>query len=187
MSSHLDYEINKELGECYLFMGELDKAETYYEKAIQANPEFSAPFVGLATIAIQNGDLDKALELYKKGVEAEYNEKALAGIGLVLMEKGLVQEAFEKFAEALNHCADNVVALSCIVRIAYAENKIIEVVPFLQRAIEVSDENFNNSITLAGCFVSLDRNPEAIAILEAIMEKAPECFEAKELLDHIRP
>ena len=27
MSSHLDYEINKELGECYLFMGELDKAE----------------------------------------------------------------------------------------------------------------------------------------------------------------
>ena len=26
MSSHLDYEINKELGECYLFMGDLDKA-----------------------------------------------------------------------------------------------------------------------------------------------------------------
>lgn len=28
MSSHLDYEINKELGECYLFMGDLEKAET---------------------------------------------------------------------------------------------------------------------------------------------------------------
>ena len=33
MSNHLDYEINKELGECYLFMGELDKAEDYYTKA----------------------------------------------------------------------------------------------------------------------------------------------------------
>ena len=34
MDNHLDYEINKELGECYLFMGDLDKAEEYYRKAV---------------------------------------------------------------------------------------------------------------------------------------------------------
>ena len=48
MSSHLDYEINKELGECYLFMGELDKAEDYYTKAAanseeQADPTWAWP------------------------------------------------------------------------------------------------------------------------------------------------
>ena len=37
MSSHLDYEINKELGECYLFMGDLNKAENYYQKAAGNN------------------------------------------------------------------------------------------------------------------------------------------------------
>lgn len=55
MSSHLDYEINKELGECYLFMGELDKAENYYHKAAGSNGVHADPYLGLATIAVQRG------------------------------------------------------------------------------------------------------------------------------------
>ena len=40
MSNQLDYEINKELGECYLFMGDFDKAEEYYRKAAGSNANF---------------------------------------------------------------------------------------------------------------------------------------------------
>ncbi len=43
MSDLLDYEINKELGECYLFMGEYEKATEYYEKAAESGSEFAAP------------------------------------------------------------------------------------------------------------------------------------------------
>ena len=60
MSSHLDYEINKELGECYLFMGDLDKAEDYYQKAAGNNGVHPDPYLGLATIAVQRGDLEQA-------------------------------------------------------------------------------------------------------------------------------
>ena len=49
MSNQLDYEINKELGECYLFMGDFDKAEEYYRKAAGSNSQSAAPFLGLAT------------------------------------------------------------------------------------------------------------------------------------------
>ena len=48
MSNHLDYEINKELGECYLFMGELDKAEDYYVKAADSTSSQAEPYLGLA-------------------------------------------------------------------------------------------------------------------------------------------
>ena len=61
MSGQLDYEINKELGECYLFMGDLDKAEEYYGKAVTSNGIHADPYLGLATIAVQRGDLDKAM------------------------------------------------------------------------------------------------------------------------------
>ena len=66
MSDLLDYEINKELGECYLFMGEYEKATEYYEKAAESGSEFAAPQMGLATIAVQVGDYDKATVHYQK-------------------------------------------------------------------------------------------------------------------------
>ena len=65
MSSHLDYEINKELGECYLFMGELDKAEDYYTKAAANSEEQADPYMGLATIAMQRGDMAGAQAMLK--------------------------------------------------------------------------------------------------------------------------
>ena len=43
MDNQLDYEINKELGECYLFMGDFDKAEEYYRKAASNNAQSAAP------------------------------------------------------------------------------------------------------------------------------------------------
>ena len=91
--SHLDYEINKELGECYLFMGELDKAKDYYQKAASSNGVHAAPYIGLATIAVQKGELEKAMSLYKKAAEVEPNDKSYAGMGLIAMEKGNTEEA----------------------------------------------------------------------------------------------
>lgn len=71
MENQLDYEINKELGECYLFMGDFDKAEEYYRKAAAGNSRSSAPYMGLATVAVQRSELDKALVLYQKAAAVE--------------------------------------------------------------------------------------------------------------------
>jgi len=91
--SHLDYEINKELGECYLFMGELDKAEDYYKKAASSNGIHPDPYLGLATIAVQRGELESALTLYTKAHGIDANDKTFAGMGLVKMEQGEKEEA----------------------------------------------------------------------------------------------
>ena len=169
MDNHMDYEINKELGECYLFMGDFDKSEEYYRKAANANPESAAPFMGLATIAVQRGDLDKALVLYQKAAAVEETDKALCGMGLVFMEQGKHEEACEYFGKALDKAPGNIVALNCMVRESYQIGQVEKILPYLTAAIENTEEKEAVRVTLAGCLIFLGRRAEAREHLESVL------------------
>ena len=183
MSNHLDYEINKELGECYLFMGDLDKAEDYYRKAVSSDGTLAAPYLGLATIAVQRGKLDDALVLYTKSADLEKSDKAISGIGLVLMEQGAHSQAFESFSHALDLNPDNLVALNCLVRMGYQLSCVERVLPYLQAALLVSNEKDAIRVTIAGCLISLGRQNEAREQLEAVLGSDPANTSARELFD----
>ena len=183
MSNHLDYEINKELGECYLFMGDLDKAEDYYRKAITGEGIHASPYLGLATIAVQRGKLEDALVLYNKAASIESTDKALSGIGLVLMEQGQHAESFEYFNQALDMNAENMVALNCLVREGYQLCCLERVLPRLENALAVSSEKAALRVTLAGCLISLGRKNEAREHLEAVLGIDPSNISARELID----
>ncbi|MBR3664583.1 MAG: tetratricopeptide repeat protein [Desulfovibrio sp.] len=183
MSNQMDYEINKELGECYLFMGDFDKAEEYYRKAAENNTESAAPYMGLATVAVQRSELDKALVLYKKAASVEASDKAYCGIGLVYMEMGEHEEAYTWFTKALDLTANNVVALNCLVREAYHLNRVDMILPYLEGAISTSPEGEAIRVTLAGCLMSLGRLDEARTHLETILAFNPSNTNAKELYE----
>ncbi len=185
MNNQLDYEINKELGECYLFMGEFDKAENYYHKASTAMEKQPEPYIGLATIAIQRGELDSALKLYSKALEISENDKALAGIGLVKMEQGSDKEAFTFFEKAARMNPENAVALNCLVREGYKLNCLDKVVPILEECVATHPEKEDLRISLAGCLISLGRTKEAKKQIEAVLKHNPSSIVAKEFYDHI--
>ncbi|MBQ3058836.1 MAG: tetratricopeptide repeat protein [Desulfovibrio sp.] len=183
MSNHLDYEINKELGECYLFMGDFDKAEEYYRKAANNNAQSAAPYMGLATVAVQRAELDKALVLYQKAAAVEETDKALCGIGLVLMEQGKHEEAFSHFRRALDKAAGNLVALNCLVRESYQLGQVEDVLPYLDAALTACDESEAVRVTLAGCLIYLGRGEEARQHLEMVLGANPANISAKELFE----
>ena len=183
MSNQLDYEINKELGECYLFMGDFDKAEEYYRKAASSNAQSAAPFLGLATVAVQRSDLDKALVLYQKAAAVEETDKALCGIGLVYMEQGEHQLAFDHFALALNKSRENIVALNCLVRESYQLSCVEKALPFLEDTLKTGVEAEAVRVTLAGCLIYLGRADEARQHLETVLGANPTNINAKELFD----
>lgn len=180
--SSLDYEINKELGECYLFMGDLDKAEDYYRKAISGDNAFAAPYLGMATIAVQRGNLEDALVLYNKAASIESSDKALSGIGLVHMEQGAHKEAFECFSRALDLNPENMVALNCLVREGYNLSCLEKVVPYLRTAAEACCEKNAVRVTLAGCLISLGQSNEARELLEDVLGLEPSNSDARELI-----
>lgn len=182
MSGHLDYEINKELGECYLFMGELDKAEEYYNKAVNSNGVHPDPYLGLATIAVQRGELDNALALYRKANKMDSSDKSLSGIGLIQMEVGHKEEAFELFVQALTKNPENMVALFSIVRLGHELNKLEETVNHLSGYLTIDPGKNEVRYALAGCLACLDRKDDAMAQLSRIIESDPANEAAKELL-----
>jgi len=181
MSNHLDYEINKELGECYLFMGEFDKAEEYYRKAASSNGIHPDPYLGLATIAVHRGELDTAMNLYSKAAEIEPNDKAFAGMGLIQMDREEHEAAFASFAKSIALNPQNMIAMTGMVQEAYAVNRVEEILPHLNDALIVDPEQDAIRFSLAGCYISLNRRQDAMAQLEHLLEKNPEHEGAKEL------
>lgn len=186
MSNHLDYEINKELGECYLFMGDLEKAQEYYDKAVTCNGVHPDPYLGLATIAVQKGELDKALVLYKKAAEIARDDKSLAGMGLVEMELGKNEEAFEHFKEAIGINAENLIAIFMMVQLGHTLGRIEETIPHMENFLAIDADKHDVRYSLAGCLACLDRNDEAISHLEHILAAQPDHEAAGELLEQLQ-
>jgi len=186
MSGHLDYEINKELGECYLFMGELDKAEEYYKKAAGSNGVHPDPYLGLATVAVQRGDLDAAILMYKKAHKVEPSDKSLSGIALIRMEHGEREEAFSLFVEALGMNPENMVALYSLIRLGHELDRVADIIPHLENYLAVDPAKHEVRYSLAGCYVVLDRKDDAREQLEKILEMKPDYQSAIEMLDTIQ-
>ncbi|MFW6323820.1 MAG: tetratricopeptide repeat protein [Desulfovibrionales bacterium] len=185
MSSQLDYEINKELGECYLFMGELDRAEDYYKKAVGSNGVHPEPYLGLATIAVQRGDLEKALTLYQKASEIEETDKSLTGMGLIEMEQGEYEQSFDHLSRALNKNPENLVTLFAFVQVGHQLGRLQEIVDPMHAYLEICPDNPDVRYSLAGCLVSLGRKDEARKHLETILEQDPAHSSAEELLGQL--
>lgn len=180
MSNHIDYQINKELGECYLFMGEYEKAGDYYKKAAECSSDQPDPYLGLAAIALAAGSMEEALALYLKANKVARGDKPLTGMGLIKMELGRHEEAFDHLVEAIAINPGNIMAVNALVQLAYFLGRIEEIVPHLEAALTVED-NESVRYALAGCLVSLGKNEEAKKQLEQLLGKNPNHGEAQQL------
>lgn len=182
--NQVDYEINKELGECYLFMGDYDKAQDYYSKAIENNDAASEPYMGLAAIAVNKGDLESAYQLYKKANQICAGEKPLTGIGMIAMELGHHDEAFESFRQVLGYNSGNMVAINSLLQLAYVLNRLEEAVPCLEAALDSGDTEAVR-FALAATHLTLGHEKEAREYLELLLGDNPANDNAKQLYAHL--
>lgn len=178
--SHIDYEINKELGECYLFMGDYDKAREYYLKAVTHGSGMADPYMGLAAVAVHKGDLKDAHALYSKANLVSPGEKPLAGLGMIEVELGRHEDAFEHFKAALHYNPSNMMVINGILQLAYMLNRLEDVLPHLEAALKDGDTEAVR-YALAGCLIALGRDDEAKQHLELLLGQNPSNDSAKQL------
>jgi tetratricopeptide (TPR) repeat protein len=177
---HVDYEINKELGECYLFMGEYEKARDYYNKAVLSNPLMGDPYMGLAAIAVNAGDLEGAHALYRKANEVSPGEKPLTGLGMIEVELGKHAEAFDHFSEVLKQNPGNMMAVNSFLQLAYVLNRLEDALPYLEAALVHGDTEAVR-YALAACLASIGRKEDAKSQLEILLGENPAHDNAKQL------
>lgn len=181
MSKHIDYEINRELGECYLFMGELEKAAEYYNKALDCATGAADPYLGLATIAAQQGDLQNAMVNYRLAAEADpSSDKALTGLGLGEMDLGNASAAFDYLTRALANNPTSIIALNGLVRSGHSCGRLDETIHCLSVAAGMSNDE-SIRYTLAACLAGVGRNTEAREQLEILMGANPAFPHAEDL------
>ena len=61
--------LNVHLGKCYFERGHIDHAISCYTKATQYQPKWEVGFAMLAQVNSSQGNLDQAIELFKKAIE----------------------------------------------------------------------------------------------------------------------
>jgi tetratricopeptide (TPR) repeat protein len=85
--------------------GDLNLAIDYYESALAADPRNRSAIIALAQVARAQGLPGKAIGLYREALVLEPNDVvALTGQGEALADKGALELAREKLAEATRVC-----------------------------------------------------------------------------------
>jgi tetratricopeptide (TPR) repeat protein len=85
------------LGSAWLEKGKLDKAVSYYKRAIQVNPGYAAAFNNLGVVYAKKGMYDRALQNYKKALSLDPEYTA------VLMNLGIAFVKLCEYDEAKKH------------------------------------------------------------------------------------
>uniref|UniRef100_W5NCP5 Bardet-Biedl syndrome 4 n=1 Tax=Lepisosteus oculatus TaxID=7918 RepID=W5NCP5_LEPOC len=106
-----DWEISHNLGVCYMYLKDFKNAQEQLNTALQLN-KHDLTFVMLAKIHLLEGDIEKAVEVYKKAVEfSPENTELLTTLGLLYLQLGAYQKAFEHLGNALTYNPNNYKAI----------------------------------------------------------------------------
>ncbi|XP_008335286.2 BBSome complex member BBS4 isoform X2 [Cynoglossus semilaevis] len=109
--SEKDWEINHNLGVCCFFIKNFKHAEEHLNTALQINKHHKT-FMMLGKVHLLTGDTDKAIDVYKRAVENfPENTELLTTLGLLYLQLGKYQKAFEHLGNALTYDPNNYKAI----------------------------------------------------------------------------
>ena len=90
------------LGLAYWNIGDQEGAAKAFEAVLETDPQSIDALRGLAALAVEREDLDKALDLQAKLIEAgERTPELFYNTGLLLQKSGQVEDAIRLYQEAL--------------------------------------------------------------------------------------
>ena len=124
--------------------GDLNAATDYYESALAADPRNRTAIVALAQVARAQGLPGKAIGLYREALLLEPGDiVALTGQGEALADKGALELAREKLAEAKRICADKCPQVAALEKAigASAEKRVIAAEALVPKTVVTTSQN----------------------------------------------
>jgi tetratricopeptide (TPR) repeat protein len=132
------YDVLKELGDCYVSVGEYEQARECYDKAAGLAPDEAGPYIGFGVIAMQSGELADAETAFKVARRLDPRcSKAYSGLAMICQQKGDAAEAFELYLKSLELDSDNLTALLGLFQASCAMGSFSKVIHYLGLYLDV--------------------------------------------------
>jgi len=150
--------------------GQLGKARTLYEQALQADPNHPAALVGLGIVIGRLGRPLEGIEFARRGIAAEpTNARLLVGLADLHHLAGQCEESLE-YAKRAVDIDPTIESAHCLIANNMAQlQRVDEAVSHLAEFIGQHRDATNAKITLAHLLIQLGRFDEAKVQLEAIL------------------
>lgn len=175
------------------FQGKLEEAQSYFQKALESDSLFPgeaippAPQVGLALIAVRQGEVAKSHQLFKAAWEQWYNPiflnckdaDCVVLDGLFLLGiYGMLEETELLFTAAMEQYPGHAPLHYHFGRI-YLEQKndYKKGIPLLERSVALDSSFPDASYHLAAAYAYIGKHKAALEYLEQALEKGYEDFE----------
>ncbi|MCA1688092.1 MAG: tetratricopeptide repeat protein [Actinobacteria bacterium] len=175
-------EVIEAVGRALLNLDRLEEAEASFIDALELDPEWVAPRMGLAMVALRRDEPFKIVHHLERAIEAdpEYPE-AYVELGRyygIMGEPALAKATFERWTRRHPEDADMLINAGLT---AFDAADYSQALGFFEKAIEVSsnEEQKSGARTFrANTLDMLGRYAEAVAAYEEVIAEAPDWWEA---------
>lgn len=161
------------IGSAYANMGELAKAERYFQAFAAAQPTSTDALIRLGTLRVMQSHYQDGLVYFEKAWQLDpHNYGALDGIASTMILKGDTAGAVQRVHDALNRDASPEL-LSIAGKIYINAGQLKDAEDVLKRSLQLSPQNYSDYVQLGGLYARLHKVPEAIAYFESAVKLRP--------------
>lgn len=172
-------EVHNNLGTALDRAGRLAEAEEYFRRAHVLDPAYARPLVNLGRVLRLQGRASEALASLERALAlAPDHAAALTNIGFVLTDLGRRTEAIQHLRRAIVLDAALAEAHHGLGRALLESGDVSAAADSLQRASSLKPSLIEASLPLAVSLTLLQRLPEAVNVLERLLESRPDHPEA---------
>jgi len=179
----LQFDIYQQLGECYTFTGDIDKALEHFHTARKLMPTSEQPLIGIGTSLIQQKKFLEAEQCFHEALALQpHSDRALAGLALVSQEAGRITESLSLYRQAMDENPTNLTALMGVIQTAYALERFDTAITYLRAYLEHYPANTKILYCLAGTYFKQQQYEKCREVLDQLFIFNPDHPEARELL-----
>jgi tetratricopeptide (TPR) repeat protein len=180
------YEVLRELGDCYTSVGRYEQAQDCYEQAASFGPDEPGPYVGLGVAALQTNRLDDAEIAFRVAYRLDPRcAPACAGLAMVAQQRGQLPQAFDLYMKSLELDTDNILALLGLFQVSCAMGSFAKVISYLEIYLRMHPGDGSVMFALATLYLKDDRLASAQAILRSLLTLEPGHRDAANLLEEV--
>jgi Flp pilus assembly protein TadD len=180
------YEVLRELGDCYISVGNYGQAQRCYEKAASLGPDEPGPYVGLGAAALQTGRLDDAEIAFRVACRLDTScARAYAGLAMVAQQRAEHKQAFELYMKSLELDSDNIGALLGLFQVSCQMGSFAQVTYYLELYLAAHPGDTSVMFALAALYMKDSRLEQSRKVLLDLLALEPANKDAAGLLEEV--